>query len=75
MALRFAALTLAAAGVAAQQADQTCTIASIGGDPDQVGVDDLLALLANYGRRCNGDTCAYVPRRITVHFDGVRETP
>ena len=27
---------------------------------------DLLALLAN----CAGDTCDYVPRRQTVHFDG-----
>ena len=35
-----------------------------------VNVDDLLALLANYGMTCAGDTCDYVPRRQTVRFDG-----
>ncbi len=35
-----------------------------------VGVDDLLTLLANYGSTCAGGTCEYVPRRLTVHWDG-----
>ena len=47
-----------------------CAYAALAGDTSTVGVDDLLGLLANYGRTCSGPTCPYVARRVTVHFDG-----
>ena len=49
---------------------ETCAYAALAGDTSTVDVSDLLGLLANFGQTCSGETCPFVARRVTVHFDG-----